>query len=258
VRIWLYTPVLHSATSISENAELGRKVVDMAKRTIRLLARLNNETDLYRRMQVFYHQFLTSSIAVLFLASTHAPLQFSAICRDEFYMALDLVKEMSARSWVSHRLWRTIRSLRAYAPKLGLEDGSARSRDGRRLTGAGSGSSGQSPNQPGPYNGAASRSGSNGPAMHSPPALTPVTQPMQIDDASNGLRLQSEMSRIYEGYTGMTGVVRTGAGDLSSPGTADMGYGGGSTHGLGLSGSGVGFVGQWGGGSVYEHVKDMF
>jgi hypothetical protein len=79
---------------------------------------------------------------------------------------------------------------------------------------------------------------------------------MQIDDASNGLRLQSEMSRIYEGYTGMTGVVRSGAGDLSSPGTADMGYGG-SAHGLGLSGGGDGFARQWSG-SVYEHMKDMF
>ncbi|KAJ4287441.1 hypothetical protein N0V88_007714 [Collariella sp. IMI 366227] len=120
VRIWLYTPVLHSATSISENAPLARKVVDLAKHTIRLLARLNRETDLYRRIQVFYHQFLTSAIAVLFLASTHAPLQFSPLCKDEFYMALDLVKEMSAKSFVSRRLWRTIRSLRAYAPKLGL------------------------------------------------------------------------------------------------------------------------------------------
>lgn len=255
VRIWLYTPVLHSATSISENAQLGRKVVDMAKRTIRLLARLNNETDLYRRMQVFYHQFLTSSIAVLFLASTHAPLQFSAICRDEFYMALDLVKEMSARSWVSHRLWRTIRSLRAYAPKLGLEDGQARSGAGRRFPRAGSGSSSQSPNLPGPFNGAASRSGSSGP-MASPPSLTPVTQPMQIDDPNNGLRLQSEMSRIYEGYTGMTGVVASGAGDMSSPATADMGYGSGL--GLsGLSGGGDGFA-RHGGASVYEHLKDMF
>ncbi|KAL1840502.1 hypothetical protein VTJ49DRAFT_415 [Mycothermus thermophilus] len=214
VRIWLYTPVLHSATSIAENEPLARKVVEMSKQTIRLLTRLNNETDLYRRMQVFYHQFLTSSIAVLFLASTHAPLQFSAICRDEFYMGLELIKEMSARSWISQRVWRTIRSLRAYAPKLGLEDNTMARRYPQQP--GSSTSSGHSPGvPPTQLSGAASsRAGSNGPAVTSPMSVTPgAGQPMQMDDPNNGLRLQSEMSRIYEGYMG-------GAAGMT---TADMG-----------------------------------
>ncbi|KAH6842698.1 hypothetical protein B0I37DRAFT_393181 [Chaetomium sp. MPI-CAGE-AT-0009] len=239
VRIWLYTPVLHSATSISENVPLARKVVDLAQQTIRLLAQLNNETDLYRRIQVFYHQFLTSSIAVLFLASTHAPLLFSAMCRDEFYMALDLVKEMSSRSWVSHRLWRTIRSLRAYAPKLGLGDNSARLPAApspyAHTGGSSSGSSGYSPSVPGLLNSsAASRPGSRGrtASVASLPAPTPGTsQPMQLDDPSNGQRLQSEMLRIYEGYTGRTTVG--GGSSVPGPGTADMGYG---SPGLGITG----------------------
>ncbi|KAK4155608.1 protein STB5 [Chaetomidium leptoderma] len=252
VRIWLYTPVLHSATSIIEHAQLARKAVDLAKQTIRLLAHLNNETDLYRRIQVFYHQFLTSSIAVLFLASTHAPLQFSALCRDEFYMALDLVKEMSSRSWVSHRLWRTIRSLRAYAPKLGLEQFSTGMAHGTLFARDGSRSSDHSPVPMASFNtAAASRSGSRGPAVASPPTLTPGAQPMQLDEPeSNGQRLQSEMSRIYEGYTGMTGVVG-GVGAMGSPAAvADMGYGG-----AGLSPAG--HAGQ-GDGGVYQHMKDMF
>ncbi|KJR86306.1 fungal specific transcription factor domain protein [Sporothrix schenckii 1099-18] len=120
IRIWLNTPVLHSASSINDNMEQAQKVVDLAKDTIRYLSRLNNSSNLYRRIQVFYHQFLTSAIAVLFLASTHQPVQFSADCREEFYMAMNLVKDMSAKSWVSQRLWRTIRSLTAYAPRLGL------------------------------------------------------------------------------------------------------------------------------------------
>src|SRR3954465_13129792 len=110
--MWLHTPVLHSASSIHDNLPLAQKAVDLAKETIQYLSRLNNSTNLYRRIQVFYHQFLTSAIAVLFLASTHAPLRFSANCRNEFYMAMELVKDMSSKSWVSQRLWRTIRSLR--------------------------------------------------------------------------------------------------------------------------------------------------
>jgi hypothetical protein len=292
VRIWLYTPVLHSATSIAENKSLAHKVVEMSRQTIRLLTRLNNETDLYRRMQVFYHQFLTSSIAVLFLASTHAPVQFSALCRDEFYKGLDLIKEMSARSWVSHRLWRTIRSLRAYAPKVGLAT------DGGNDTGSGSdqsaGGGGGMPSSSNAQYGsgaaqvggqAGSNGGAGGPTMPSPMSgVTPtgsssgagaggsggggfsgiggVWQPMQIDDANNGLRLQSEMSRIYEGYAGLAGGSDAGgvAGMTTTTTTgAEMaGYGASApVMGLGISGGGGGVPGQ-GPANVYQHMKDMF
>ncbi|KAL2131489.1 hypothetical protein VTI74DRAFT_4954 [Chaetomium olivicolor] len=270
VRIWLYTPVLHSATSIAENAPLARKVVDLAKQTIRLLARLNNETDLYRRMQVFYHQFLTSSIAVLFLASTHAPLHFSALCKDEFYLALDLVKEMSAKSFVSRRLWRTIRSLRGYATKLGLDDCPTRFPpvSGCGTPYRGGAATGHSPGMGFGSGGMGSRSGSHGStpagAVTSPPtAATPgtQTQPMVLDEQSNGLRLQSEMSRIFEGYMGMAGLAGPGAmGSSPAAAAADMGYGG-----LGIAGMGVAAGGGDGGlesaqrdASVYQHMKDMF
>ncbi|KAL2175067.1 uncharacterized protein P884DRAFT_207288 [Thermothelomyces heterothallicus CBS 202.75] len=272
VRIWLYTPVLHSAISILNNAPLAQRVVDLAKETIRLLARLNNETDFYRRIQVFYHQFLTSSIAVLFLASTHAPLQFSANCREEFYMALDLVKELSAKSWVSQRLWRTIRSLRAYAPRLGLEDNPGRTATSGTspYAHAGSGNTGHSPGLSASFNGsdsAVSPSPAKGPAATAPTNASTVptpgsTRPMQLDDSlSNGLRLQSEMSRIYEGYTCVTGAIGAGSttGSNSIPGPAA------AAHldydelelSIGGCGGGHGFSRQ-GDGSVYEHMKGMF
>ncbi|KAK3303146.1 uncharacterized protein B0T15DRAFT_264936 [Chaetomium strumarium] len=254
VRIWLYTPALHSAMSIAENAQPARKVVDLAKQTIRFLAHLNNETDQYRRMQAFYHQFLTSSIAVLFLASTHAPLQFSALCRDEFYMALDLIKDMSARSWVSRRLWRTIRSLREYAPRLGLEDSSERGSTGKPYLYAGSVNSGRSPGLAGPFNAAVGRAGGSAPMEASPSAPTPgsQSQPMHMaDEESNGVRLQTEMSRIYEGYMGMNGAV----GDISSP--VHVGFGGAGLTLAEPSMRGAQFPGR-GDGGVYQQVKDMF
>lgn len=78
---------------------------------------------------------------------------------------------------------------------------------------------------------------------------------MQLDDPlSNGQRLQSEMLRIYEGYTGRTGVA---GGSAPGPGTADMGYG---SPGLGVAGSLVGGEGLAAqkDASVYQHLKDMF
>jgi hypothetical protein len=95
-------------------------VVELAKDTIRALTHLNQTTDIYRCQQVCFNYFLTSAIAVIFLASCHAPVHFSNICRDEFYMALDLVKGFSTKSWVTRRLWKTIKGLKEVGPKLGL------------------------------------------------------------------------------------------------------------------------------------------
>ena len=120
MRILIYRPVLHSATSIMENRGNAQKVVEVAKDTIRLLTRLNETSDIYRTQQVIFNYFLISALAVVFLAVSHAPADFNRIVRDEFYMALDLVKGFSTKSYISQRLWRTIRGLKEVGPKLGL------------------------------------------------------------------------------------------------------------------------------------------
>jgi hypothetical protein len=120
MRILVYRPVLHSANSIQDNLNYAGIVVELARDTIRALTHLNQTTDIYRTQQVCFNYFLVSALAVIFLASCHAPVHFSAICRNEFYMALDLVKGFSSKSFVSKRLWRTIKGLKEVGPKLGL------------------------------------------------------------------------------------------------------------------------------------------
>jgi Fungal specific transcription factor domain len=120
MRILIYRPVLHSASSIQENPGNASQVVKLAKDTIQVLTHLNQTTDIYRVQQVCFNYFLISALAVIFLASCHAPVQFSSICRQEFYMALDLVKGFSTKSFVSKRLWKTIKGLKEVGPKLGL------------------------------------------------------------------------------------------------------------------------------------------
>ncbi|RFU35367.1 hypothetical protein B7463_g954, partial [Scytalidium lignicola] len=120
MRIHIYRPVLHSASSIQEHPSYANTVVELAKDSIRALTHLNHTTDIYTTQKVCFNYFLISALAVLFLASCHAPVQFSALCREEFYMALDLVKGFSNKSYVSKRLWKTIKGLKAVAPKLGL------------------------------------------------------------------------------------------------------------------------------------------
>ncbi|KAK2803953.1 hypothetical protein FQN50_006757 [Emmonsiellopsis sp. PD_5] len=120
LRILIYRPVLHSTSSILENMSYAQTVVDIAKDTIRVLTHLNQASDIYRTQQVLFNYFLVSALAVLLLAVSHAPVEFNRQVRDEFFMALDLVKLLSAKSYVSKRLWKMIKGLREIGEKLGL------------------------------------------------------------------------------------------------------------------------------------------
>jgi hypothetical protein len=120
MRILIYRPVLHSATSIMNHREYAQTVVDVAKDTIRVLTHVNQTSDLYRTQQVTFNAFLTSALAVLFLAVSHTPALFGESVREEFYMALDLVRGFSKGSWISKKLWKTIRVLKEVGPRLGL------------------------------------------------------------------------------------------------------------------------------------------
>ncbi|KKZ63535.1 hypothetical protein EMCG_02160 [[Emmonsia] crescens] len=120
MRILIYRPVLHSTSGILENMAYAQTVVDIAKDTIRVLTHLNQTSDIYRSQQMLFNYFLVSALAVLLLAVSHAPADFNRQVRDEFYMALDLVKGFSAKSYVSKRLWKMIKGLRGIGEKLGL------------------------------------------------------------------------------------------------------------------------------------------
>lgn len=120
MRVLIYRPVLYSVTNIVENKKDADTAVNVAKDTIRVLTRLNETSDIYRTQQVCFNYFLVSALAVLFLAVAHAPLNFSSQVRDEFHMALDLVKNFSSKSYISKRLWRTVKDLKEVGPKLGV------------------------------------------------------------------------------------------------------------------------------------------
>ncbi|KAI1451682.1 hypothetical protein F4805DRAFT_450659 [Annulohypoxylon moriforme] len=223
IRTWLYTPILHTHSSIMENMQFAERAVKLAKNTICYLTHLNNTTNIYRKIQVFYHQFLLAAIAVLFLASCHAPVNFSSACRNEFYMALELVKDLSSRSWVSQRLWSTIKSLREVAPRLGLAQ-DPHSTAALTMAGLATGQMGVTPliasgygSQPSPVSGA-------------PPTFGGV---------QNGHQISSEMSRIFEGYLGKN----SSPSDALTAGPPPVDENTTLPYGIG---------------NVYQHFKDMF
>ncbi|KAI0545150.1 fungal-specific transcription factor domain-containing protein [Xylaria curta] len=185
IRMWLFTPILHTHSSIMDNLRHAEVAVKLAKNTIRYLAHLNNTTNVYRKLQIFYHQFLSSAITILFVASCHAPVNFSSSCRDEFYMALELLKDMSAKSWVSKRLWGTVKSLRDVAPRLGLAE-DPHSSAALTMAGLATGHTQTAP---------------------SPSTASPFGHPLFVpqspgfDGMQNGVQMSSEMSRIFEGVS---------------------------------------------------------
>ena len=211
------------------NPAHAQRAVDLAKDTIRCLTNLNNTSNLYRRAQVFYHQFLSSAISVVFLASVHAPVRFSSVCREEFYMGLDLVRDLSAKSWVSQRLWRTIKSLKDVAPRFGLNpDDDAHSNAALGMIGLARGHM-ESPSigQP-PY-----------PNGSSAPPVNPGHYAQSTEMNNNGARIQNELSRIFEGYVGLNGFQ----------------YNGGESHVQSDVGSGEVYGVH---GTVFPHVRELF
>lgn len=132
LRMLIHRPVLHTAGHIVRYPGESETVVDLAKDTIRFITKLNETSDIYQLQQVAFNWFLVSALAVLFLAVSQAPSQFSGSCKEEFYWALELVKGFSTQSYISRRLWKSIRSLRKLGPQLGL--GMQRQRaDGRPM-----------------------------------------------------------------------------------------------------------------------------
>lgn len=121
LRLLIHRPILHSAAHIARCPDESETVVDIAQDTIRFITHLNQISDIYQLQQVTFNWFLVSALAVLFLAVSQSPTQFSNRCKEEFYMALELVKGFSTQSYISRRLWKSIRSLRKIGPQLGLQ-----------------------------------------------------------------------------------------------------------------------------------------
>lgn len=118
LRMLIHRPVLHSAAHMTRFQAETQTVVDMAKDTIRFITQLHATSDIYQLQQVVFNWFLVSALMALFLAVAQIPSQYSTTCREEFYMALELVKGVSTRSYISRRLWKSIKGLRRLGPQL--------------------------------------------------------------------------------------------------------------------------------------------
>jgi hypothetical protein len=98
-----------------------RLVIDLAKDTVRVIERMHRTSDMYVTHQSAFNYFLVSALSVLFLAVCHAPKEYTDSCRFDFSMALDLIKDISTKSFAAQRLWKTIRHVKHAGLRLGLQ-----------------------------------------------------------------------------------------------------------------------------------------
>ncbi|KAK2055049.1 fungal-specific transcription factor domain-containing protein [Colletotrichum caudatum] len=120
MKILVLQPFLRSASNLQANRSKVQSLVNLAKDTIRRLNALNQSTDIYQNQQMCFNHFLVSALGVIFLVVALAPAEHAAAVRDEFHMALDLIRGLGARSYVSSRLWRRVSDLRLAWRRLGL------------------------------------------------------------------------------------------------------------------------------------------
>ncbi|PVH76667.1 hypothetical protein DL98DRAFT_657261 [Cadophora sp. DSE1049] len=134
LRILIHRHNILSSAAISSNREGAHLVTSIAKDTIRLLVRMRETSTIYETQQTAYNYFLISALAAIFLAVCHDPGQFSAGCRDEFFSALELLKDLSSHGASAKRLWKSLKGLKSIAPRLGLTP--REQRDGEERAGS--------------------------------------------------------------------------------------------------------------------------
>lgn len=120
MRLFIFGRTLLSLNTINESLSHATRAVEGAKDSIRVLDRVNRTSNIYSAQQTSFNHFLVSALAVIFLAVCHAPSQFNDSCREEFFMALDLVRGFSSQSYIGKKLWRKIKHLKDIGPKLGI------------------------------------------------------------------------------------------------------------------------------------------
>lgn len=154
-------------------------------------------------------------------------------------MALDLIKDLSSKSWVSQRLWRTIRALKDVAPRFGLNpDDDPHSTAALGMIGLARGHVDPIPISQRSFQplSASSRQPSQG----------------QLHDGivdKNGERIQNELSRVFEGYVGLNGFRFGGDGEhqVSQNHTS-----------LSTPDPGNGMCSGSSSGTLFQHFREMF
>ena len=144
IQILILRPILIYHQAAQNSSELIVEAVDIAKRSVRVLQRMSENVDLYKMRQVILHHFLSSALALLFLAVAYdaenqkvrnaGPVLMTDI--SEIQMGLDLIDRHRATSESADRLWSCFAPPRQHLIRLGILQSKHRQSDGMRSSSA--------------------------------------------------------------------------------------------------------------------------
>lgn len=127
MRNLLYRPALYSSERCSINRRYACKAIDIAREAVQVLHELHTRTSIVATHSMFFKYFLVSALSVFVLAvSKNSRLKDSSLGVDgtlqlqEFFMALDLFKQLGTHSAPMQQLWNSVRGLEAWAIQMGL------------------------------------------------------------------------------------------------------------------------------------------
>jgi hypothetical protein len=118
LRNLIYRPILQSATRIRENERYAHVAADVAKTSITTMWQLNQTTNLIGTHPIVFKHFVLSSFGNLSLLVVNATNQFWTSVRDEFHLALKLIRLLSTRSGPLMRLWKRLQGLEELQSKI--------------------------------------------------------------------------------------------------------------------------------------------
>ncbi|KIV88096.1 hypothetical protein PV10_09023 [Exophiala mesophila] len=116
----IHRRTLFMSSSIAADPRGAKTAVDLAKKTVTMLDRLRNTSEIYESHAVCFNYFLYSALTVILLAAYHAKSEFHEYCRPEFHMALELIGGSKAKSVVARKLLKMIKHLKVMGPDFGV------------------------------------------------------------------------------------------------------------------------------------------
>lgn len=118
LRNLIYRPILQSARRIRENERYAHVAAEVAKTSITTMWQLNQTSNLIGTHPIVFKHFVLSSFGNLSLLVVNATNQFWTTVRDEFHLALKLIRLLSTRSGPLMRLWKRLQGLEELQSKI--------------------------------------------------------------------------------------------------------------------------------------------
>jgi len=113
LRNLIYRPVLQSPARIEANRPYVALAMQVSKKSIEALSELYRTTKLVQSHPVFFKHFILTAFGNLLPGVVNAPKEIWNDVREEFNLALNLIKLLSARSDPLLRLWNRLAYLQA-------------------------------------------------------------------------------------------------------------------------------------------------